>query len=367
MNNAELMMEQVKAVWNFDFEAVTSNQVHRALAKERLALDDLGVLLSPAGFLHIEEMALKAREVTARFFGRNIALYTPLYIANHCVNECSYCGYNLRNHIRRAKLSFKEIETEAEAIAATGLTEILLLTGESRVKSDVDYIAGAVKILARHFRCVGIEVYPMNVDEYRQIQQAGADYVSVYQETYDPDLYDRVHLSGPKKDYAWRFGANQRALEAGFRGVSFGALLGLGDFRRDVLATGAHAELIARKYPQAEISFSTPRLRPFPNQEKNESHVGEAELAQVILALRLFMPWAGLSLSTRERAEFRDHLIGLGITRLSAGVETGVGGHSGEGKGDEQFHKSDGRSVEEVRRAIAAKGCQPVFNDYVRV
>lgn len=367
MMTLEEMKARVVEAWHYDFTKITPVQVRRALDKERLSLEDFAALLSPPAFDHLEEMAEKARVRTARYFGRNVGLYTPLYIANHCVNECSYCGYNLKNRIRRAKLSFGEIEAEAEAVAAGGLTDILLLTGESRAKSDVAYIAEAVKILARRFRSVGIEVYPMSVDEYAQVREAGADYVSVYQETYDPALYDRVHISGPKKDYAWRFGANARALEAGFRGVSFGALLGLGDFRRDVLACGAHAWFVARQYPQAEIAFSTPRLRPYPNQPKNESHVGEAELAQVILALRLFMPWAGLSLSTRERAEFRDEFIGLGITRLSAGVSTGVGGHSGQSRGDEQFHKSDERDVEAVRRAIIAKGCQPVFNDYVRV
>ncbi len=363
----ETMMDKVVEAWRFDFASVAEADVRRALDRERLSLSDFAALLAPPAMKFLDEMADRAGEATARFFGRNVGLYTPLYIANHCVNECSYCGYNLKNRIRRAKLSYEEIEAEARAIAAGGLTDILLLTGESRAKSDVPYIAGAVKILARHFRSVGIEVYPMSVDEYREVREAGADYVSVYQETYDPALYDKVHISGPKKDYAWRFGANLRALEAGFRGVSFGALLGLGDFRRDVLACGAHAFHVARKYPMAEISFSTPRIRPYPNQPRNESYMGEAELAQVILALRLFMPWAGLSLSTRERAAFRDEFIGRAVTRLSAGVSTGVGGHEGDSKGDEQFHKSDERGVEEVRRAIIAKGCQPVFNDYVRV
>lgn len=359
------------ALWEaasaFDFQAATGREVEAALEREHRTAHDLGVLLSPAAAAHLEGMARRAKDLTDRFFGRNIALYTPLYIANHCANECVYCGYNRRNRIRRAKLTPEEIEREAVAVAATGLTEILLLTGESKAHSDVGYIAEAVRILSRHFSCVGIEVYPMDVDDYREIHAAGADFISVYQETYDPALYDRVHLAGPKKNYTYRLNANARALEAGFRGASFGALLGLGNFRRDALACGLHAAGVHRRFPQAEIGFSVPRMRGFPNRENNAVDVTEAELLQVMLAYRLFMPWAGISLSTRESARFRDNCIGLGITRLSAGVRTGVGGHAEEEKGDEQFRKADSRSVEEIRQAVLAKNRQPVFNDYVRV
>jgi len=364
----EAMIQQVqRTMFDFDFIRVSGPQVEATLQKERLEPLDLGVLLSPAAGGKLEEMARAARAATLRHFGRNIGLYTPIYIANYCVNECSYCGYNRKNDIRRGRLNLKEIEAEAEAIAATGLTDILLLTGESKLHSDVEYIGRAVAVLARYFSSVGIEIYPLDVDEYRHLRGQGADFVSVYQETYDPALYDAVHLSGPKKDYAWRFGAQDRALAGGFRGAAFGALLGLGDFRRDVLACGLHARLIQKKYPQAELSFSTPRIRPHPNQPSQSHDVSEADLLQVILALRLFMPWAGLSLSTRETARFRDQAIGLGITRLSAGVSTSVGGHNGADKGDEQFHKSDERGVEEVCRAIVKRGGQPVFSDYVRL
>ena len=341
--------------------------VEAALKKNRRDLHDLGILLSPAAAAYLEDMASEVRRETLRFFGRNIGLYTPLYVANYCVNECVYCGYNRSNQIRRGRLTEGEIEDEARAIAATGLTDILLLTGESRAQSGVKYIGRATEILARHFKSVGLEVYPLKTEEYQYLQNLGADFVSVYQETYDPLLYNKVHLSGPKKNYAWRFNAQERALEAGFRGVAFGALLGLGDFRRDTLASGAHAWLISKKFPLAEIAFSTPRLRPCPNKEKTSCQVGETELTQIILALKLFMPWAGLSLSTRERAWYRDNMIGLGVTRLSAGVKTAVGGHSGDDKGDEQFHKSDSRDVQEVCRAIIERGFQPVFNDYVRL
>lgn len=363
----EMIAEVQAGAAGFDFEAVTPKMVERALSRELRRPADLGALLSPAASAYLEPMAREARRLTLRFFGRNIGLYTPLYAANYCVNECSYCGYNRTNRIRRGSLTFEEIEAEARAIAASGLTDILLLTGESRSRSGVEYIGRVVEILARHFKSVGLEVYPLAADEYRYLKSLGADFVSVYQETYDPELYKRVHPAGPKRDYAWRFASQERALEAGFRGAAFGALLGLGDFRRDVLACGLHAWLVAKKYPRAEISFSTPRIRPFPNRERDENEVDEKKLTQVILALKLFMPWAGLSLSTRERAWYRDHLIGLGVTRLSAGVRTAVGGHSGEDKGDEQFHKSDCREVGEMAIAIMNQGFQPVFNDYVRL
>ncbi|MDR1397623.1 MAG: 2-iminoacetate synthase ThiH [Desulfarculales bacterium] len=362
------MIDKVQKIMSgFDYAAVTPRRVEAALKREHRDCNDLGALLSPAAAVYLEDMAVLARDVSLRFFGRNVSLYTPLYIANYCVNRCLYCGYNHDNHIRRARLSPAEIAAEAAAIAATGLKDILLLTGESRIYSSPAYIGQAVEILNRYFPSVGLEIYPLRLEQYGRLHELGSDFISVYQETYDPALYDRVHLSGPKKNYSWRFGANERALAAGFRGASFGVLLGLGDFRRDVLACAAHALLVQEKYPQAEIGFSVPRIRPYPNREKNETGIGEAQLLQIILSLRLFMPWAGISLSTRESAHFRDNCIGLGITRLSAGVSTGVGGHLGGEKGDQQFHKADPRSAPEICRALVSRGYQPVFRDYIRV
>lgn len=295
-------------------------------------------------------------------------MFTPLYIANYCENECVYCGFNCKNRIHRGKLTLEEIEREMQAIANTGLKEILLLTGESRGMSPVDYIGEAVKIARRYFSTIGIEIYPLNSDEYRYLQQCGADFVSVYQETYNPDKYETQHLSGPKRSFPYRFNAQERALMGGMRGVGFGALLGLDDFRKDALATGLHAYYIQRRYPHAEISFSCPRLRPIINDATVNPHdVHETQLLQVLLAYRLFMPCAGITISTRERAGFRDHIIGMAATKISAGVKVGVGGHEEEAKGDEQFEISDPRSVDEVRNMIRGRGLQPVFTDYVYV
>lgn len=262
-----------------------------------------------------------------------------------------------------------EIESEYRAIAETGLREILLLTGESKTASPVSYIADAVRLAKKYFSTIGIEVYPMNVDEYAAIKEAGADFVSVYQETYDPKRYEEVHLRGHKRVFPYRFNSQERAILGGMRGVSFGSLLGLGDFRKDAFSAGLHAYFIQQKYPWTEISFSLPRLRPFINNAgNNPNDVHETQLLQVMLAYRIFMPFAGITISTRERAGFRDNVVGLCATKISAGVKVGIGGHgNNEQKGDEQFEISDSRSVDEVRKSLIERGLQPVFTDYVRV
>ncbi|MDR1608212.1 MAG: 2-iminoacetate synthase ThiH [Deltaproteobacteria bacterium] len=362
----ENLLKDLQWALAFDFEAITPAKVEKALSQERLELTDLGALLSPAAESYLEPMAQKAQTLTRNFFGRNIDLYTPLYLANHCVNHCQYCAYHQQNPLRRGVLSREDLVKELAAIKALGFRDILLLTGESRARSGPDYLEEATRLAAGSFASVGLEVYPLKTPEYARLKAAGADYVCVYQETYQPDLYARVHPKGPKKNYQWRLMAPARALMAGVRGVGVGALLGLGPFRPDVLALAAHGRFLAHLSPAAELSYSTPRLRPILGALNQFSQVSEKELLQIILALRIFSPSFGLSLSTRESPHFRDHLIGLGITRLSAGVKTSVGGHDGPSQGDEQFIKSDERDVNEVRAAIVARGHQPVFADYAR-
>jgi len=355
------IMEQVLAESEaYRPDACTAEHVQEALRKEHLDVRDLGALLSPAAADKnlLEQMAARARAETARYFGNSISLYTPLYIANFCVNHCIYCGFSCKNEILRGKLTLDEISQELEAISATGLDEVLLLTGESRIKSNVDYIGEAVKLAAQVFSTVGIEIYPLNTGEYTYLHEQGADFVSVYQETYIPEIYERVHPAGPKRCYPYRFNSQERAIRGGMRGVSFGALIGLADFRLDSFAAGLHAYLLQQKYPRAEISFSVPRLR--------SETVGERQLLQVMLAYRLFMPFAGIAISTRERANFRDHVLGLCATKISAGVRVGVGGHGSKQKGGEQFEISDARSVDEIHQVIESRGLQPVYTDYIR-
>ncbi len=364
------IQEQVISRMNgYDYTKYTAADVKRALAAEYPSVEDFAALLSPAAEPFLEQMAAKATIETHKHFGNSVYLFTPLYISNYCENYCVYCGFNCHNKIRRAKLDTDGIRREMEAIAGTGMEEILILTGESRKMSDVEYIANACNIAHEYFKNVGIEVYPMNSDEYKYVHENGADYVTVFQETYDSDKYETLHLAGHKRIFPYRLNAQERALRGGMRGVAFAALLGLSDFRKDAFAAGVHAYLIQRKYPHAEISFSCPRLRPIINNDKiNPKDVHERQLLQVMCAFRIFMPFAGLTISTRERAGFRDNVVGMCATKISAGVSTGIGSHTDEDSlGDDQFEISDGRTLDEVCAAIRGRGLQPVMNDYIYV
>lgn len=354
----------------YDSSIYTENDVRRALEHDEKTVDDFKALLSPAALPLLEEIAEAARAETKKHFGNSVNMFTPLYISNYCENYCIYCGFNCHNKIHRAKLNAEEIEHEMQAIAKTGLQEILILTGESKKMSDVKYIGEACKIARKYFKVVGLEVYPMNSDEYRYVHECGADYVTVFQETYNSDKYETLHLAGHKRIFPYRVNTQERALMGGMRGVGFAALLGLSDFRKDAFATGMHAYLIQRKYPHAEIAFSCPRLRPIINNDKiNPKDVHEPQLLQVICAYRLFMPFASITISTRECQRFRDNVVDIAATKISAGVDVGIGGHDGERekKGDEQFEISDSRNVDEVYKALTDKGLQPVMSDYIYV
>ena len=366
--NSNMLDEVIEAMNNFDYDKYTERDVKSALAHDVLTPEDFAALLSPAALPFLEEIAQRAQIETRKHFGNSIAMFTPLYIANYCENYCIYCGFNCYNKIRRAKLTAEEIEVEMQAIAKTGLQEILLLTGESRKMSDVNYIAEACAIAKKYFKVVGVEVYPMNSDEYAKLHANGADFVTVFQETYNSDKYETLHLEGHKRVFPYRFYAQERAILGGMRGVGFAALLGLDDFRKDAFATGMHAYLLQKKYPHAEIAFSCPRLRPIINNDKiNPKDVHEPQLLQVICAYRIFMPFASITISTRECERFRNNIIKIAATKISAGVDVGIGGHSGAQKGDEQFEISDPRNVDEVFKAIEEQGLQPVMSDYIYV
>lgn len=366
--DSNMLDEVISAMDAYDYEKYTAADVRRALDSDSLTPEDFAALLSPAAMPFLEEIAQKAQKETRKHFGNSIYMFTPLYIANYCENYCIYCGFNCHNKIKRAKLTYEEIELEMKEIAKSGLQEILILTGESRKMSDVKYIGEACKIARKYFKLVGLEVYPMNSDEYKYLHECGADFVTVFQETYNNVKYETLHLAGHKRIFPYRFYAQERAVLGGMRGVGFAALLGLDDFRKDAFATGMHAYLLQRKYPHAEIAFSCPRLRPIINNDKiNPKDVHEPQLLQVICAYRLFMPFASITISTREGARFRDNIINIAATKISAGVNVGIGGHIGEEKGDEQFEISDGRDVNEVYEAIESRGLQPVMSDYIYV
>ena len=362
------IMDRVIAEMNsYDADIYTAKDVKEALAAETCSVDNFKALLSPAALPFLEEIAQKAQKETRKHFGNSVAIFTPLYIANYCENYCVYCGFNCHNKIKRAQLNAEEIEKEMQAIAETGLEEVLILTGESPNKSSVEYIGEACKIAKKYFKLIGLEVYPMDSKDYAYLHECGADFVTVFQETYNSDKYKTLHLGGRKRIFPYRLNAQERAIMGGMRGVGFAALLGLDDFRKDALATGMHAYLLQKKYPHAEIAFSCPRLRPIINNDKiNPKDVHEPQLLQIICAYRIFMPFASITISTRECERFRDNIIQIAATKISAGVNVGIGGHSQEEeKGDEQFEISDGRSVDEIYQMIEDNGMQPVMTDYI--
>ena len=363
----ELMNKVLALRAEFKESGYTKSEILDAIAKKNRNLHDFAALLSVEADEFLEEMAVAAQKETRDHFGKNISVFTPIYISNYCDNNCIYCGFSHKNKIQRARLNDDEIRVEFEEIRKTGLEEILLLTGESRKNSDVEYIGNAIKIAKEYFKVIGVEIYPLNSDEYAYLHECGVDFVTVFQETYNTDRYAELHLAGNKRIFPYRFNAQERAIMGGMRGVGFAALLGLDDFRKDAFATGAHAYLLQQKYPHAEIAFSVPRLRPIINNDKiNPKDVSERRLLQIITAYRLLIPSANITISTRERAEFRDNAIKIATNKISAGVSVGIGGHSNK-KGDEQFIIDDPRSVDEICAAIRAAGLSPLMSEYIFV
>lgn len=371
---SDVCSQVMSQVQGYDYSKYTARDVKAALEKATCTLEDFKALLSPAAAPFLEQLAQKARVETSKHFGNTVYLFTPIYIANYCENYCVYCGFNCFNNIKRMKLNFEQIEHEMKIIARSGMEEILILTGESRGQSDIKYIGEACKLARKYFRMVGLEIYPVNTDEYKYLHECGADYVTVFQETYDVEKYEQLHLAGHKRVWPYRFDSQERALLAGMRGVAFSALLGLSDFRKDALASALHVYYLQRKYPHAEFSLSCPRLRPIINNDKiNPLDVGEKELCQVLCAYRIFLPFVGITVSSRESKEFRNGIVKLAATKVSAGVSTGIGDHESKysGKevdspnGDEQFEINDARSFDSMYKDLSAEGLQPVLNDYL--
>ena len=365
---SEILNKVLTQVQSYDESQFSAKDVKNALNQTHLSIEHLKALLSSTAEDFIEELAFKSAKVKQKYFGNSISLFTPLYLSNYCNSKCVYCGFQKGNKIARAKLSEAEIHEEMQAIAKSGLEEILMLTGEGREFASVEYIANACKIAREYFKVVGVEIYPMNEDEYKILHEKGCDYVTVFQETYSALKYSKIHLAGEKCIFPYRFNAQERALKAGMRGVAFGALLGIDDFRKDALATALHAHFLQQAYPHAEISISVPRLRPIINNAKiHPKDVSEKRLLQVLCAYRLFLPFAGIIISSRERIGFRDEVIKLGATKMSAGVSVGIGEHKGEKKGDEQFEISDDRSVDEILAMLKRSNLQAVMSDSIYV
>ncbi len=372
--SSDIMEKVLSQMEAYDASKYTAREVRSALEHETCSIEDFKALLSPAAEPFLEQMAQKARMETRKHFGNTVYLFTPLYIANYCENYCVYCGFNCYNHIHRMKLSPKQMEREMQVISESGMEEILILTGESRGQSDITYIGEACKLAHKYFRMVGLEIYPVNVAEYRYLRECGADYVTVFQETYHIERYEQLHLLGHKRVFPYRFDAQERALMGGMRGVAFSALLGLADFRKDALASALHVYYLQRKYPHAEMSLSCPRLRPIINNDKiNPLDVHESQLCQILCAYRIFLPFVGITVSSRESESFRNGIVKIAATKVSAGVSTGIGDHESkytgtekkEAAGDEQFEISDSRNFKTMYQDMSKEGLQPVLNDYL--
>lgn len=313
----------------------------------------------------LESMAKRVSKEHLNHFGKAITLYTPLYLSNYCVNQCVYCGYNAKHKIQRHQLSMEEIKREAENIAASGLKHILILTGESERDTPVSYIIEAIKVIKPYFNSIAIEIYPLSENDYKRMVQAGVDGLTIYQETYDREVYAQVHPFGPKKNYDYRLDAPNRGAKAGMFHINVGALLGLSTWQEEVYALGCHVASLMKTYPEVFFSISVPRIRPFIGQQYDSYEITDRTLVQIILALKLFLPSVGITLSTRESKAFRNNMLPLGITKMSAGVLTSVGGHGTKQTGDAQFEINDTRSVKEMKQDLENMGYQAVLTDWI--
>ncbi|MFO7761252.1 MAG: 2-iminoacetate synthase ThiH [Thermodesulfobacteriota bacterium] len=346
----------------------STEDVRRACAAReqggRLDERDLAALLSPAADSQLPLLVRQSADLTEKRFGRTIQLYAPLYLSNYCVNCCLYCGFSARNRIKRRILSLEEAEEEALILSRRGFSHILLVSGEAPKKLGVDYLAELIRRLKGYFASVSIEVQPLSEEEYRRLFRAGITGVAVYQETYNRQVYFRVHLGGGKTDYDYRLATPERAAAAGMREVGLGVLLGLADWRLEGLALGLHMAFLRKYFWQTALTVSFPRIRPAAGGFEPLIPVGEQQLAHLIFALRIFDPDAGLIVSTREESRFRNGIIGLGPTRYSAGSCTMPGGYSNPALEGEQFSIGDQRSLQEVCEAISGKGYDPVRKDW---
>jgi len=354
-----------------DFREITdlvyrcnSADVDSALSKERRSIRDLAALLSPAAAEQLPAMAARAAELTALRFGRAIQIYAPLYLSSFCANHCRYCGFSAENKIERRVLTIDEAEREALLLAERGFNHLLLVSGEAPAKMGVEYLEELVGRLRARFASISIEIQPLGEADYRRLFKSGVTSVAVYQETYDRDIYEKVHLAGPKSDMIYRLATPARAAAAGMREVGLGALLGLSDWRCEGVSLGLHLAWLRRHYWQTALTVSFPRMRPAAGDFEPMVSVGESDLAQLLFALRIFDHDVGLLLSTREEARFRNGMIGLGPTRYSAGSCTAPGGYSNPDQQGEQFAIDDQRTIDEVCRDIRARGFDPVRKDW---
>ena len=351
---------------DFPIKEPSSTAVEQAIASDDTSLSRMSILLSDAADKYLEDIAQRAHQMTAKHFGKTISLYAPLYLSNHCQGGCAYCGFASDREQPRHRLELDALTNECEALRSNGFDDILLLTGEEAAEADFDYLEKAVTECSRHFHSISVESFTMTEERYARLVAAGCTGVTLYQETYDPALYDTMHRWGPKKDFLFRLEAAESVASAGMRSIGIGALLGLGDPIREALCTLNHAIYLRKNYWKCGTMISFPRLQDEAGHFKPPCPVNDRKLAQIIFAFRLCLPDVPLVLSTREPQEFRDHMAGNGISRMSVASKTTVGGYHEPADGLGQFDVSDCRSVEEFCGAITERGLQPVFKNWDR-
>lgn len=345
--------------------AVQEADVKRVLQKtSQLTPEDFLTLLSPVAAKHLETMAAMSAAITRKRFGHTMQLYAPMYLSNECQNICTYCGFSMTNKMPRKTLSDAEILSEAEALKAMGFEHILLVTGEATKTVGTDYIRHAIRLLKPHFAQISIEIQPLDEQEYSLLRAEGLHAVLVYQETYRSETYKQYHPKGRKSNYEYRLDTPDRLGRAGVHKIGLGALLGLEDWRIDSFFTAMHLDYLQRKYWQTRFSISFPRMRPFEGGEFEVYPMTEKDLLQLICAWRIFREDIELSLSTRERAYFRDHVCSLGITTMSAGSRTEPGGYSQPEQALEQFEIDDNRSPEQIAHMLSEKKMDIVWKDW---
>jgi 2-iminoacetate synthase len=347
-----------------EIEGRTAEDVKSALAATTRSSDHIFSLLSPAAEPYLEEMARQAHVLTQQRFGKTVSLFAPLYVSNYCTNSCAYCGFNVHNAVDRLALTPEQVVQEGEYIHKLGFRHLLLVSGEAPKIVPAEYFAEISEKLRPFFSSIAVEIYPMAAEHYRLLADHGVDGLTVFQETYNEVLYHEVHLGGKKRDFRWRLETPDRGGEAGFRRLGLGALLGLGNWRVEGVYMGLHARYLMKKYWKSQVSISFPRLRPAAGAFQPQYQVSDLNFVQLLTALRLFLPDTGFTLSTRETADFRDHLIPLGVTSMSAGSRTDPGGYSLGTEAEGQFEIADHRSPGAVAEIIRQKGYEPVWKDW---
>ncbi len=355
---------------NFQDE-VSPGEIDAILSKDLIKEEDFLRLLGYRDFASLEKCARRSQEESIKHFGKAILLYSPLYIANKCVNRCLYCSFNESNSlIDRLKLTPSQIHEEAKALSASGIRHVLLLTGEEEKEEGFIYVNEAVRILRQYFDSVMIEVAPLDKSHYESLVESGIDGLTIYQETYDKEIYKKVHIRGPKAYYRYRLDTPERACQADVRALNMGALLGLGDWRLEIFLLGMHVKYLNERYPQVDIGISLPRIKGIKSSEElsyEHKEISDPCFIQALTALRLFLPHASINISTRESSDFREKLIPIGVNKMSAGVSTSVGGYKVNKKSASQFDIADKSSVEDVKELISSLGYQAVFKDWMDI